>query len=69
MADTIFTMMVPRLRAKDLGDGTFAMAVASVPASGTDSVFKDTSPRLKAVDTGEVDSNGDKIYAVAAVMV
>ena len=69
MADTTFTMMVPLLRAKDLSDGTYAMAVASVPVSGINTVFKDTSPRLKAVDTGEVDSNGDKIYAVAAVMV
>lgn len=71
MPDTTFNMVVPDLKAKDLGDGTFAMSIGNItiPGGGTDTVFPGTDPPIKAIDTGEVDSNGDKIYAVAAVLV
>ncbi len=71
MADTTFNMVVPDLKAKDLGDGTFAMSVGpiTIPGGGTDTVFPGTDPPIKAIDTGTVDSDGNKIYALAVVLV
>ena len=69
MADTTFTMMVPGLKAVDLGDGTFGLSVSPITGSGTDTVFPGTDPPIRAVDTGTVDSNGNPIYVVAAVIV
>lgn len=55
MPDTTFKTMIPALKAKDLGDSTFAMSVQSVtvPGGGTDTVFAGTDPPLKAVDLGD----------------
>jgi hypothetical protein len=55
MADTTFRTALPDLKAVDLGDGTYAIAVVIIPAivGGTDTTFKNVSPDLKAVDNGD----------------
>ncbi len=64
MADTVFLTTIPALKAYDLGDGTYAMALAAVvvPGGGTDTVFERTDPPLKAIDLG-----GGK-YALSCVL-
>ena len=64
MADTVFFTAIPDLKAYDLGDGTFGMAVSnSSPAAGIDMVFERTDPPLKAIDLG------DETYALAVVLI
>ena len=60
MADTTFRTALPLLKAIDLGDGTYSVAVVIVPAivGGTDITFKTVQPPLKAVD------NGDGTYSI-----
>jgi len=62
MADTVFVTVIPNIKAKDLGDGTYAMAVSLKPETAvpTNSTFATVSPALKAVDLG------DGTYGMAA---
>jgi hypothetical protein len=61
MADTTFKMVLPALKAIDLVDGAYALAIADVniPGGGTDITFVGVSPPLKAIDLG------DGTYAMA----
>lgn len=62
MADTIFEGTIPPLKAVDMGDGTYAMAIRSMPdVGGTDIVLTIIRPGLKAFD------NGDDTYSMAIV--
>ncbi len=50
MANTVFTLPIPPLKAVDNLDTTHSVSVAHVAtAGGTDSVFINTIPPLKAV--------------------
>ena len=55
MADTTFNMIIPALKAVDLGDGTYAMGVSIQPetAAPTNLTFATVLPALKAVDLGD----------------
>ena len=61
MADTTFIFVLPALKARDLGDNTYAVALEYKPATvgGTDTTFANVSPPLKAIDLG------DGTYAIA----
>ena len=63
VADTVFKAVSPNVKAVDLGDGTYALAVvivdeAAVPVNTT---FRKTLPPTEAVDLG------DGTYAISAV--
>ena len=63
MADTTFRVVLPALKAIDLGDGTYAVAVEHTvpPGGGTDTIFNNVFPPLKAIDLG------DGTYAICIV--
>ena len=54
MADTTFANIYPPLKAIDLGDGTYALAIYSInPTPGVDRVMKGIIPPVKAVDNND----------------
>ncbi len=53
MADTVFRVILPLLKAVDNGDRTYSLSVEAVLGGGIDTVFKNTSPPLKAVNLGD----------------
>ena len=64
MADTVFRNTTPPLKAVDLGDGTYSLAVYMfADIGGTDVTFKSVLPALKAKDLG------DGTYALAVEVV
>ena len=64
MADTTFPLVLPTLKAVDLGDDTYGVAIerVTVPGGGTDTTFTNVLPPLKAIDLG------DGTYAISAVL-
>lgn len=69
MADTVFTLVNPDLKAVDNGDGTYRLSIVAVevPAGGTDTTFRNVLPPLKAVDLGGGLTEGP--YALSVVFV
>ncbi len=63
MADTTFRTILPSLKAKDNGDGTYSTAVAIRVGTGVATTFPKVLPPLKAVNLG------DGTYAVAIVAI